>query len=146
MKDLEKILSIIKLNLDTFSETEIAEAGKNIMEIINKRNKENDFLIERFSKKIVGCAGFERQNDTDGVYSLNWLAVHPDYKRKGIATGLYNFIEKQIEKLDARLIFLNAGSGEENRYFYSKMGFKKSGRIPKYYSETKDLILYYKFL
>ncbi len=146
MKDLEKILSIIKLNPDTFYESEIAEAGKNIMEIIKKRNKENDFLIERISKKIIGCAGFERQNDTNGVYSLNWLAIHPDYKRRGIATGLYNFIEKHIEKLNARLIFLNAGSGEENRYFYSKMGFKASGRIPKYYNETKDLVLYYKFL
>lgn len=59
---------------------------------------------------------------------------------------MYNLIEERVKRLGARLIFLNAGSGEANRHFYRKMGLKKSGRIPKYYGEEKDLVLYHKIL
>lgn len=142
MGELGTIVSLLRLNPGTFSKTEVASAIKNIRGIIGRRN----FFIARASDRIVGCAGFEKQNDTRRVYSLNWLAIHPDFKRQGIATGLYNFIEERVKRLGGRLILLNAGSGETNRHFYRKMGFKKSGRIPKYYNETKDLIFYFKLL
>lgn len=140
--ELETIVSLLELNSDTFSKTEVASARKNILELIRQRT----FFVARVSDKVVGCAGFERQNDTDGVYSLNWLAVHPSFKRRGIATKLYSFVEERVKWLGARLIFLNAGSGEVNRHFYRNMGFKQSGKIPKYYGEAKDLILYHKLL
>ncbi len=140
--ELGTIVSLLRLNPDTFSKTEVASAVKNIRKLIGRRN----LFIARVSDRIVGCAGFEKQDDTDGVYSLNWLAVHPEFKRKRAATALCNLIERRVKRLGARLIFLNVGSGEANRHFYRKMGFKKSGRIPKYYGETKDLILYHKLL
>lgn len=138
--ELGTIISLLRLNLDTFSKTEVASAVKNVREFIRQKK----FFIARVSDRIVGCAGFEKQDDTDGVYSLNWLAVHPDFKRKGVATALCNLIEERVKRLGARLIFLNAGSGEANRHFYRKMGFKKSGRISKYYGEAKDLVFYCK--
>ena len=132
--DLKIIVSLIKLNFDTFSEIESEEAGKYIRKLISKRDKENNFFVSEISNRIVGCAGFSKQKDTSGVYCLNWLAVHPDFKRKGIATELYHFIEERIKKLAGRLIMLEAGSGEANQYFYIKMGFVECGRIPAYQS------------
>lgn len=144
LDDLKTILSLIKLNSDTFSKTEVTEAGKYLMGLISKRNQENDFFVAKVSNKIVGCAGFSKQTDTYGVYCLNWLAVHPDFKRRRIATKLYLFIEACIKKQSGRMIVLDAGSDEANQYFYRKMGFIECGIIPKYHSEKKDMIMYYK--
>lgn len=140
IEELETIVSLLRLNPDTFSKTEVASAVKNIRQLI----KQKKFFIARVRDRIAGCAGFEKQDDTNGVYSLNWLAVHPSFKRRGIATKLYNLIEERVRRRGARLILLNAGSGEVNRHFYRKTGFKKSGRIPKYYGPAKDLIFYCK--
>lgn len=144
IKDLKPIMALIKLNLDTFSESEIPSAEKCIKELVKKQDKKNEFFVIADSEKIIGCAGYSKQDDTKGVYFLCWLAVHPDFKRQGIATKLYSHIEAKLKLLHARLIILNAGSNETNRFFYKKMGFKTCGTIPKYYSETKNLIWYYK--
>lgn len=142
--DLKTIISLIKLNSNTFSEIESAEAGKYLRKLISKRDNENDFFVAKRSNKIVGCAGFSKQTDTYGVYCLNWLAVHPEFKRRGIATELCLLIEKRIKELAGRIIVLEAGSGEVNRHFYGKMGFVECGRVPKYHSEEKDMVIYYK--
>lgn len=145
-KDLKLIVALIKLNLDTFSESEIPSAEKCIKELIKKQDKENEFFVLVDSEKIIGCAGYSKQDDTSGVYFLCWLAVHPNFKRRGVATKLYNYIESKLKLLHARLIILNAGSNEINRFFYKKIKFKIAGIIPKYYSKKKDLVWYYKNL
>lgn len=147
LKDLKLIMLLIRLNSDTFSEFEILAAERSIKELIKKQSNENKFFVAVNSGKIIGCAGYLKQDDTSGVYSLCWLAIHPSFKRQGVATKLYNYTESKIKSLKhARIIILNAGSNEMNRFFYKKMGFSASGTIPKYYSEAKDLIWYYKNL
>lgn len=144
IKDIKIIMMLLKLNSDTFMKSEFSSARKNITELIKKKDKNNNFYVTTINNDIVGCCGYSYQYDTYNVYSLNWLAINPNYKRQGIATELYNYIETIIKKLNGRLIILNAGSNEINKYLYKKVGFKISGHIPKYYSKEKDLIWYYK--
>ena len=146
LKDFQKIMSLLKLNLDTFSKSEIPAAANYIPELIRQKNKYGNFFVIVDRNEIVGCAGYSREQDVIGVYSFNWLAIHPDFKRRGLATELYNHIENSVKLLNARLFIANAGEKEPNRFFYKKMGFKVCGKIPKYYSNKKDLIWYYKFL
>ncbi len=145
-RDLREIVSIFRSNPETFSDTELTVAGKDIRNVIKDRGCEKDYFVAEASGKIVGCSGFERQRDTNGVYVLTWLAVHPDFQRKGVATRLYRLIEGSIRKMHGRVIFIYAGSGEANRHFYRRMGFRKTGRIPKYHSATKDLVVYCKLM
>lgn len=145
--DLISIMSLIELNSDTFSAVEILSAKRYLKRFINKQNKENKFFIWINSTgEALGCGGYSKQDDADGVYFLCWLAVHPDFKRKGIATELCNYIENKLKTLNARLLILNAGSNETNRFFYKKRGFRIAGIIPQYYSQEKDLVWYYKSL
>lgn len=143
-KDFKSIMSLIKLNSDTFSRFEILAVEKIIRRFIKNQSKNNKFFVIVEFGKIIGCSGYAKNDDTFGVYTLCWLAIHPDFKRQGVATELYIYIEDKIKSLGARLLVLNAGSDEVNRFFYKKMGFKISGEIPKYYSRKKDLIWYYK--
>lgn len=149
-KDLKAIISLIKLNAetklnsDTFSKYEIPAAEKCIREFIKNQNKDNKFFVIADSANIIGCGGYSRDEDTYGVYNLYWLAIHPAFKKHGLATELYSHIELNLKKLRARLIIAEAGRGETNRFFYRKLKFKVAGIIPKYYSKKEDLIWYYK--
>ncbi len=143
-------MSLINLNSDIFSTNEIRLAKKSITKLINNKSKgnrnENDFYIFNNNSTTVGCAGYSNNDDTQNVYTLNWLAVHSNFKRQKIATKLYIHIETAIKKLNAKLIIANAGSNEINQFFYKSVGFNIGGIIPKYYSEIKDLVWYYKFI
>lgn len=145
-KDFKAIMSLIELNSDTFSRFEIPAGGKSIKEFIRNQNRDNKFFVKVGSDKIIGCGGYLKNDDTYGVYTLCWLVVHPDFKRRGIAISLYNHIESGLKSLRARLIIAEAGKGEINRFFYRKIKFKIAGIIPKYYSKKEDLIWYVKTL
>lgn len=139
-------MSLIKLNGDTFSRFEIPAAEKSIKEFLKNQNKNNKFFVIVESGKIIGCGGYAKNDDTFGVYTLCWLAIHPDFKRRGWAIKLYAHIESDIRSLHARLIIAEAGRGEINRFFYKKIKFRIAGIIPKYYSKDEDLVWYYKKL
>jgi [ribosomal protein S18]-alanine N-acetyltransferase len=71
----------------------------------------------------------------DEVEILN-VAVHPDHKRKGVATHLLNTLTAPTQHLDVRQSNLTALA------FYRKHGFKKVGHRKKYYSRpTEDAIM-----
>jgi ribosomal protein S18 acetylase RimI-like enzyme len=145
--DINGIIELIKLNSDTFAESEIPAARESISYLIEQQDMDNKFYVAKRSGLIIGCGGYSKENDTNGVYTINWLATHPQFKRRGIATHIYTYCESELYITKrARLLILNAGSGEQNRFFYKKMGFKESGRIPQYYNKNKDLIWYYKIL
>ena len=147
LEDLPSITSIMELNSDVYSKNEISAAKEDIKEWTGVQNrKDNNYFVEVNPHKITGCAGYSKRYDTEGVYTFSWLAVHPDFKRKGVATDLYNLIEAQLTKLNARLIILNTGKGEVNNFFYEKIGFKIGGIIPTYYHGKNDLVWYYKSL
>ena len=64
------------------------------------------------------------------------LAVHPDHKRKGVATHLLNTLTAPTQHLDVRQSNLTALA------FYRKHGFKKVGHRKKYYTRpTEDAIM-----
>jgi GNAT superfamily N-acetyltransferase len=65
---------------------------------------------------------FKKENNPDG--EINFLAVDPNIKGKGIGTLLLNELETQ-EK--GRLIYLFTDSGSTYQ-FYTHRGFKESGR------------------
>jgi len=67
----------------------------------------------------------------DEVEILN-LAVHPDHKRKGVATLLLNTLTAPTQHLDVRqanIIAIN---------FYRKHDFRKVGHRRKYYTHPTD--------
>lgn len=72
----------------------------------------------------------------DELHTLN-IATHPDYRRRGIASGLFNHaLESNPE---VRVIFLEVReSNNPARSFYRKMGFREIGRRKRYYYDTKE--------
>jgi len=141
--DLENIIYLMRLNPDVFSEKEIPKATMDIKKII--RSYEGRYYVLEDGKKIIGCLGYEEQEDSFGVYRLKWFAIRPEYQRKGHGTKLYNFVENKLKSLGAKSILLETGDGERNNHFYEKNGFELAGTISGYYGPI-DQIWYQKTL
>lgn len=74
------------------------------------------FLIAELDHKIVGYASLEHNDYVDFLY------VHKDYQRQGIADRLYSEIEK--EAIRRKSTVLNSDVSETARGFFEKKGFK----------------------
>jgi ribosomal-protein-alanine N-acetyltransferase len=72
------------------------------------------------------------------MHILN-LAVHPDYRRRGIARRLLAKGLAQARTLGAELAWLEVRpSNRAARALYKSFGFKEVGRRPHYYDDTKE--------
>lgn len=74
------------------------------------------FLVAELDNKIVGYASLEDNDYVDFLY------VHKDYQRQGIADKLYREIEKEAIKRKATI--LSSDVSETAKPFFEKKGFK----------------------
>ena len=74
------------------------------------------FLIADLDNKILGYASLENNNYLDFLY------VHKDYQRKGIADKLYTEIKKEAIKRKSNV--LNSAVSKTARPFFEKKGFE----------------------
>jgi putative acetyltransferase len=74
------------------------------------------FLVAELNNKIVGYASLGNDEYIDFLY------VHKDYQRQGIANILYIEIEKEAIKRKATV--LSSDVSENARRFFEKKGFK----------------------
>lgn len=86
----------------------------------------------------VVCGYVGSQSVLDGADMMN-IAVHPDYRKQGIA---YNLVYKLIGLLKAKNVIsisLEVRVSNENAIsLYHKMGFEVIGRRPGYYRNPRE--------
>lgn len=88
-----------------------------------------------------GSAGYEMDSD--------YIAVHKDYRNRGLAQALLNEMERFVEEVGGRYIHVltcDIDSYGPARKFYEKNGYKKVSEIPNYYVAGEGRIDYYKEL
>ena len=87
-------------------------------------------------KKVIGyiCANFV----ADEGHILN-LAVHSDFRRKGIAKTLVENILEELKETDCRFLYLEVrASNNAARELYEGFGFKVVGTRKKYYNKPEE--------
>ena len=67
------------------------------------------------------------------------IAVHPDFRRKGIAESLINALVAELRALGSRSLTLEVrASNEPARKLYEKIEFRQVGRRPNYYRNPRE--------
>lgn len=94
------------------------------------------WLVALDGETVAGYVG--SQSVLDGADMMN-VAVHPDYRRKGIArelvTGLMNaLVEKGVKSLALEVRVSNAPAIA----LYEQLGFQQVGLRPNYYRNPKE--------
>jgi ribosomal-protein-alanine N-acetyltransferase len=74
-----------------------------------------------------------------GEVHINNLAVHPEYRRRGVAERLLEAILEQAERAGAGLALLEVRpSNEAALALYRKFGFRRLGRRRGYYADNGE--------
>ena len=93
-------------------------------------------LTDTKTNKILGYAGFWEILEEAHITSI---AVHPDYRRLGLATILLKHIVKSCYKKMIKYITLEVrASNIPAISLYEKFGFKSVGRRKKYYQDNNE--------
>lgn len=102
-----------------------------VQELYKKINEESNyrFLVAKVNNQIVGYTSIiMAYNLFDGkrpLMTLWWVCTHPDYRRQGIATKLFNRIEEIAKENNCELIYFTSEVERTGAHkFYETMGYK----------------------
>jgi len=119
------------------------EAGEELAARIQKMTEKDEIWVAEADGKAVGFM-ILTPND-DGTLEIDWLDVHPDFQRKGVAT---NLVAKAEEIAETRKVgALSVHTWRENSkmlVFLKKNGFELFETIANFYGKGKDALRYKK--
>lgn len=107
------------------------------------------FITADDDGRVAGFACYGRIALTKKNYELNWIAAAPDTLRRGAGTLLLRAVEDLSRERGGRFLNLETSSTEPYaaaRAFYLRHGYEVVARIPDYYSDGDDMLIYRKSL
>lgn len=100
------------------------------------------FFVAEVEGRVVGYAVGALIHGKGHVMSL---AVHPHYRRRGIATALMKALEGALMAEGAAELRLEVREDNvEAAAFYEKLGYRAIGKQSRYYSDGSSAIIYSK--
>ena len=103
------------------------------------------YLVAKIEEKAVGYVGVWKVLDEGHITNV---AVHPDYRRRGIAKALISELLLLCEKEGITSFTLEVRKSNDAAYtLYKNLGFNEEGIRKKYYSDNnEDAIIMWKKL
>jgi ribosomal protein S18 acetylase RimI-like enzyme len=120
---LDQVVAIFQSRPDIFPPNEIDQ----IKQDLKKSGTDSHYkIVAMFDYKVVGyCGTFF--NTSLNYWYIDWLSVHPQYKRRGIGHTLLSNIVNWLSKKRINRVCVEtcSCSGEADaRHFYNKQGFE----------------------
>jgi ribosomal protein S18 acetylase RimI-like enzyme len=84
---------------------------------------------------------------TAATWDLYWIAVAPHAQRLGIGSLLIEEVERRLVQSDARLVLIETSSRpvyEPARRFYARHGWAAVARVPDFYADGDDRMVFAK--
>ena len=134
-----------------FSPVEI-EVALELIDIYLNQPQQKDYRLYcavAEDGRVSGYACFGPTPMTEGTYDLYWIAVDPERQRRGVGDVLLEFVESQARRENGRLLMIETSSQpkyEPTHFFYRKHRYGEIARIPDFYAEGDDRVIYCKKL
>ncbi|MBL7115075.1 MAG: GNAT family N-acetyltransferase [Kiritimatiellae bacterium] len=100
-------------------------------------------------RAVAGWACVGPTPCTEGTFDLYWLAVSPDYSRRGAAAALLAEVERRIRDAKGRLIVVETSSRpnyKPARRFYERKNYHLAATVADFYRRGDDKLIYLKTL
>ena len=107
------------------------------------------FLFAEDKNKVVGYTCFGPVPCTKFSYDLYWIAVHNDYRCKGIGKKLLYDSEEKIKKIGGKRIYIETSNRQQyecTRAFYLNCNYKVDAILKDFYDDNDDKVIYVKAL
>ena len=99
-------------------------------------NKLAFWLVATEADRVAGYIGSQTVMDETDMMNV---AVHPDYRRKGIAEALINDLVENLKKMGSHCLTLEVrASNAPAITLYEKLGFTEIGRRKNYYRNPRE--------
>ena len=91
-------------------------------------------LVARAEGRVVGTVQLQSDLPPNQAHrcEVAKLLVHPEFRKRGIATTLMELLEKEARALGKSLITLDTRSGDQAEPLYILLDYKIAGRIPNF--------------
>ena len=100
------------------------------------RNKLALWLVAEDEGRVAGYIGSQTCGDESDVMNV---AVHPDFRRRGIAEALVNSLVEELKAIESRCLTLEVrASNVPAISLYEKLGFVEVGKRKNYYRNPKE--------
>ena len=94
------------------------------------------WLVALDGNAVVGYIGSQSSCDETDVMNV---AVHPDYRRRGIAESLIEMLIKELKNRGSHALMLEVRSSNAPAVaLYEKMGFRQVGLRKNYYRNPRE--------
>ena len=94
------------------------------------------WLVAVDGERTVGYVGSQTVMDESDMMNV---AVHPDYRKQGIATALIVGLVEELRKRGSRCLTLEVRASNENAIsVYRKLEFGEVGRRKNYYRNPRE--------
>jgi len=97
--------------------------------------------------RVAGFACYGRIALTARNYELNWIATDPTAGRRGVAAALLDEVERVAIAAGARYVNLETSATPPYapaRAFYARHGYQIVARIPDFYADGDEMLMYRK--
>ena len=112
---------------DPWSENSVASELKNKLAL---------WLVAEENGQVAGYIGSQTCGDESDVMNV---AVHPDFRRRGIAEALVDALVKELKAIESRCLTLEVrASNAPAIALYEKLGFTEIGRRKNYYRNPRE--------
>jgi [ribosomal protein S18]-alanine N-acetyltransferase len=127
--DLEGILAIEKVS---FADPWSRRLFKETLSFPHSVN----FVLQGATGALLGYINFYLIGEEGHLLNL---AIHPDWRKKGLAAQLLNHAIDFLKRKNAAHFFLEVREGNLDAIrLYSKFGFENIGKRKRYYVETNE--------
>lgn len=100
------------------------------------KNKLALWLVAKENGTVAGYIGSQTCGEESDVMNV---AVHPDFRRRGIAEALVNALVEELKAIGSHCLTLEVrASNVPAIALYEKMGFSEIGRRKNYYRNPRE--------
>lgn len=100
---------------------------------------ENELSCWLVAEEDSRVAGYVGSQTVMGETDMMNIAVHPDFRRQGLAEVLVSSLIKELCGLNSKSLTLEVrASNDPARKLYAKLGFAQIGKRPNYYRNPRE--------
>ncbi|MDA8169205.1 MAG: GNAT family N-acetyltransferase [Nitrospiraceae bacterium] len=108
------------------------------------------FMFADAGDRAAGYICYGPITMAEGRFDLYWIAVKADMQGRGVGSLLLSGAERHMaESFGCKHIYVETASREQyrpTREFYRKNGYREAARVPKFYADDDDKIIFMKSL
>jgi len=147
--DVERIRHLVTVT-GFFNDQEVEVAVELVDERLAKGQTSGYiFILAEHCGRLVGYSCFGPIACTDNGFDLYWIAVHPDFQRRGLGRRLLNETERRIGAAGGNRIYVDTSQRpqyDSTRAFYESCGYQLEALLPDFYRLGDGKAIYCKRL